>query len=174
MGCALKSIFRPILVYFPPKNRLLRAGHLPADASGVHLEHCRPNNDTINGLREAAVSKPGAILECHWQPSDGEFSDALAAFLIGAGDSHFIGKGFWDDIPSLGGLPDFADHWDSTFDRPLGPPLGPATYVGRQATYGQWTRRYTSGTEVTSTWTANAADPTKWVGTIRWETQGVG
>ena len=143
-------------------------GHLPVNAAGVHLEHCRPNNNTINGLRDAAVSKPGAILECHWQPSDGEFNDALAAFLIGAGNSHYIGKGFWDDIPSLGGQADFGDHWDVSFERPLGAPGGDATYVGGAA-YGQWTRFFGSGTSrtvVTSTMGGHPNDMTRWVGAI--------
>ena len=78
-------------------------GHLPDDADGIHAERCRPTNDTVNALQRLAQTRPGKIVECHFQTdNDGYFLDALAAFLIGAGDGHYFGFGFWDDIPSLG------------------------------------------------------------------------
>ena len=69
-------------------------GHLPDDADGIHAARCRPTNDTINALQRVARTRPGKIVECHFQPgNDGDFLDALAAFLIGAGDGHFFGLG---------------------------------------------------------------------------------
>ena len=59
-------------------------GHLPDTADGIHAEHCHPTNDTVNALRRLAQTRPGKIVECHYQTdNDGYFLDALAAFLVG-------------------------------------------------------------------------------------------
>ena len=141
-------------------------GHLPDSADGVHAEHCRPTNATILSLQRMARTQPGKIIECHFQPdNDGYLLDSLAAFLIGAGEGHFFGFGFWDDIPSLGGQPDFSDHWDDMFRRRLGQPLGDGTYYPQTHS---WLRAFASGTQVTSTWHAprTETEAGRWEGVI--------
>ena len=93
------------------------------------------------------------------------YNASLAAFLIGAGEGHFFGFGFWDDIPSLGGQPDFSDHWDDMFRRRLGQPLGDGTYYPQTHS---WLRAFASGTQVTSTWHAprTETEAGRWEGVI--------
>jgi hypothetical protein len=62
----------------------------------------------------------------------------LAAFLVGAGTNCFFGGGSWTaNHTSREGVT-----WYPEYDRPLGPPLGPAN----KSSDGTLTRRFQSGT----------------------------
>ena len=54
-----------------------------------------------------------------------KFESALAAFLVAAGTNHFFGAGSWTcNHTSREGVT-----WWPEYDRPLGEPLGPATFL---------------------------------------------
>ena len=85
-------------------------------------------------------------------PCTSDLTNYIAAFLIGAGEYSYFGYGDWyaeeDDTKPL--------TWRVEYDKPLGPPKGPAMYKD-----GVWTRSFTSGTEVTFNAKSNN-------GTIKW------
>ena len=119
-------------------------GALPTTATGVHSEHCAPNNETINGLRRAGREHPGKIVQCHFtEDRSGMGQDvhhSIAAFLIGMSEHHYWGVGFWDNKPEYGGQPDFSDHWVAdVYDRQLGQPNGDGVYNART---GEWSRGF--------------------------------
>merc|ERR1719473_842717 len=117
--------------------------------SGALCESCPASNHTIQilqGLTAASKAQGRRLLyECHYNPlKDGSLMDAIAAFLVGAGEYHYFGKGQWR--PFGGPAKDFPDHWvDGVFGRKLGEPAGavydPSTHM--------WSRTFASGTNVT-------------------------
>ena len=127
-------------------NGLLMGKDAPELGDHVHgvLEEggCYKRNSTVNTLRNltararaAGAAAKAWVYQCHaYDASD----DSLAAFLAGAGDGHFF---------TVGGWYNGADgHWTDDFARPLGSPLGDATYNGTT-----WHRSFESGTNVTFT-----------------------
>ena len=96
------------------------------------------------------------VYNCHStckQKEDG-CTDAVAAFLIGAGEYHYFGLGAWEDENG-----DFSGHWiDGLFNRPLGAPVGEATY---NTSSGVWRRAFATGTVVLFNTTSNT-------GSIAW------
>jgi hypothetical protein len=91
----------------------------------------------------------GYLVQAHVEPGlvkcgCGEcMLNALAAFLIGAGEDCYFGTGAW--IAS--GLQDVENRWcPELFERPLGVPLANAT---KDEATGRYTRSFKSGTHVT-------------------------
>lgn len=70
---------------------------------------------------------------CHNNTADG-IKD-LAAFLIVANEYSYFGCSSWEDQPT----------WVAEYDKPLGPPLGPAVY---STATGAWARSFAHGTNV--------------------------
>eukprot|EP00039_Didymoeca_costata_P028493 m.21213 g.21213 ORF g.21213 m.21213 type:complete len:398 (-) comp7079_c0_seq2:77-1270(-) len=109
-------------------------------ANGVLHEGCQAVNDTVFTLqnltaRAKAAGNPKWVYQCH---GEGQIN-ALAAFLIGAGDGHYFSCGGWNDGAD--------GHWiDDLFSKPLGAPLGDGVY---DASKGCWTRSFAKGTKVT-------------------------
>ena len=107
--------------------------------NGALHEGCDAENATIltlqNLTRRAAALGKRLIYQCHGK---GQL-DEMAAFLIGVGEHQYYGCGGWN------GGPDFSSHRPAEFDRPLGAPKAAGAY---NATTGEWTREFASGTEV--------------------------
>lgn len=129
--------------------------------NGVIQENaCYKRNSTVNNLRNltarARAAGPASkawVFQCHGQAND---HDTLAAFLVGAGNGHFLTTGGWN-----GGA---AGHWSSDFERPLGEPLADAVYNGTA-----WSRSFKSGTRVTFTPHTNSQGKDMGgTGTIAW------
>ena len=96
------------------------------------------------------------VFQCHGRDTS---NDTIAAFLIGAGDGHFLTVGGWDDGAVTG-------HWSPDFERPLGPPLADATYDHATAT---WHRSFAGGAHVTFTPHINAnGQDMGGTGTVLW------
>lgn len=110
---------------------------------------CYKRNHTVNNLRNLTQRReanlPASkqwVYQCHTsEPPD---NATMAAFLVGAGDGHYLTVGGWH-----GGT---NGHWTADFARPLGPPLADATYNGTS-----WHREFASGTTAIFTPHINAA-----------------
>ena len=76
--------------------------------------------------------------QCH---TTGSVNTSLAAFLIGAGEDHYIATGGWHQA---GPAP--ISNRPAILDFPLGAPTGDATYDAATTT---WHRSFASGTKVT-------------------------
>merc|ERR1712228_43650 len=71
--------------------------------------------------------------------------DRAAAFLIGAGDDHYLTAGGWHSEGGDNGT--LATHWfPELFAQPLGEPLSDAVY---DPAIARWSRAFKSGTKVT-------------------------
>jgi len=109
------------------------------------VEGFRPNQESIKELQAGAAK--GYLVQAHVSVRDEVTScgcdcmnDAVAAFLVGAGDYSFFGSGTW----ITKSLEEITRQWcPSFFERPLGRPLEDATLVG-----GVYTRHFQSGTWV--------------------------
>ena len=105
--------------YVPDGNQLAAFKHDgPNFIDEVHVDHCRVGSNGTGSLSDM-------------------YRSSLAAFLIGASEYSYYGcTNGW-------GFSDGWELWSDDYDRPLGPPLGPAN---RTAT--GWRRKFQSGTEV--------------------------
>ena len=106
----------------------------------VQIEFFRADNDSITELMLGA--SVGQVMQAHvpvFEDCHGDLINYMAAFLIGAGKYSYFGCGHWnatgDDIEPL--------IWHTEYDKPLGTPLGPATY-----SEGIWKREFAKGTKV--------------------------
>ena len=73
-------------------------------------------------------------------------TDTAAAFLCGAGADAYFATAGWRAKPGDVDRGNFSTHWlPSIMGRPLGPPLGDATY---DASAGLWSRAFATGTKV--------------------------
>jgi hypothetical protein len=123
---------------------------------------CMRRNYSVNNLRNltarARAAGPAAknwVFQCHGGTS-ALTNDTIAAFLVGAGDGHFLTTGGWN-----GGA---AGHWADEFNKPLGEPLADAIYNGTS-----WSRDFKSGTHVTFTPHINShGKDMGGTGTIEW------
>ena len=130
--------------------------------NAILREGCTASNATINAFRNlsAIAKKTGRqyVAQCHFGHPEYKIplnlstaEDTAAAFLCGAGDDHYFVTGGWRTkaAPNGHGEDDhgnFSTHWlPSIMGRPLGVPLGDATY---DMVSGVWTRRFGSGTVV--------------------------
>lgn len=107
---------------------------------------------TFGVLQKAA--KTGVLVEAHAHACPPTVPD-VAAFLVAAEEHSYYGCGPWYEPAARfgGGGP----HWFGDFyDRPLGPPTGPATVAGKL-----WRRSFGKGTSV-------AFDAGTFNATIRW------
>ena len=110
--------------------------------NGALCEHCPPNNDTINLLRNLTSKSKSMnkrlIYECR---GSGDVHE-IAAFLIGVGPYQYYGMGGWNDGISMA-----ADkHWlDGVFDQKLGEPNSDGIF---DFTTKKWKRSFYSGTTV--------------------------
>jgi hypothetical protein len=133
------------------------AAELGDHVNAVLHEGCSSNNGTINLLRGLAAKAKAMgqrqLYQCH--TTGGLNADIIAAFLIGAGDDHYIASGGWYDGAVKG-------HWSPLLDRPLGDPLGDAAY---DAVSTNWTRSFASGTKVTFSASKGAGD-------VEWASRG--
>ena len=123
---------------------------------------CYKRNSTVNNLRNltararaAGAASKNWVFECHGQDYS---NDTLAAFLVGAGNGHYLAVGGWYN--GVDG------HWSDDFARPLGAPLADATYDHTTET---WYRSFESGTNVTFTPHINSkGQDMGGTGTISW------
>ena len=109
-------------------------------ANAVLQEGCSASNGTIVMLRGLAAKAKALgkrlVYQCHISAPDE--TGNVPAFLIGAGDDHYLTTGGWHS--------GVQGHWYSPlFERPLGHPLGDAVYNNDTHT---WTRAFRSGTHV--------------------------
>ena len=123
--------------------------------NAVQLEFFEANNESINNLSLGLAN--GKVMQAHVpihtvDCKTGDLTDYIAAFLIAAGEHSYFGCGMWytyyNDTEAL--------TWRPEYDRPLGAPLGPATYKD-----GLWKREFARGTKVQFDTTSNT-------GTISW------
>ena len=122
----------------------------------VQIEFFKPNNDSIVELMLGV--EVGQVVQVHvpvyLDICNGDLTDYIAAFLIGAGEYSYFGCGRWntsnDDTSAF--------IWRPEYDKPLGAPTGPATYRN-----GVWKRKFSRGTSV-------KFDTTTKTGTIEWGT----
>ena len=110
--------------------------------NAVLHEGCESNNATITLLRsitaKARAMKKRLLYQCH---TTGSVNRSLAAFLIGAGEDHYIATGGWH---ASGKNP--ISNRPAILDYPIGAPMGDATYDAATTT---WHRSFASGTKVT-------------------------
>eukprot|EP00935_MAST-01C_sp_MAST-1C-sp1_P001718 g1718.t1 len=118
------------------------AAELGDHVNAVLHEGCESTNGTITLLRsitaKARTMKKRLLYQCH---TTGNVNASLAAFLIGAGEDHYIATGGWHDA---GRTP--ISNRPAILDYPLGAPTGDATYDAATTT---WHRSFASGTKVT-------------------------
>ena len=115
------------------------------------IEYFRANNDSINGLIEGV--RKGKVMEAHvpiFVDCNGDITDYLAAFLVGAGNYSYFGCGQWssDDNEPW--------YWRPEYSYPLGEPVSAPSYNN-----GVWRRVFANGVLAMFD-TANNK------GTIRW------
>jgi len=111
-------------------------------------EGCANSEANILGLQNmsATAKRLGRrlVYECHAKrcsPSDTCLHNA-AAFLIGAGENHYFGKGGWNQPGD-----DFSSHWlPDLFGKPLGAPLADGV---KDTKTGIWSRSFAHGVNVT-------------------------
>jgi hypothetical protein len=123
----------------------------------VQIEFFSPKNTSITNLMMGLQN--GQVMQAHVPVKvkcDGDLTDYIAAFLIGAEKGAYFGCGDW----STEGDDDAPFHWHPVYDKPLGAPLSSANY---QNNTGIWTRQFSSGTNVTFSTSTNQ-------GTILWGT----
>ena len=140
-------------------NERLLIGKVPDQpyVKAAQIEFFHPNNDSINNLTEGV--RNGKVMQAHMAlgaPCEGDITDYLAAFLVAVGKYSYYGCGIW----STTGNDSSSFFWHPEYDKPLGAPLGPATYTGRV-----WKRQFASGTKVTFDTSNNK-------GTIEWGSVG--
>ena len=131
--------------------------------NGALHEGCAASNDTINTLRNlTALAKAQGrrlIYQCHANSGN---TDEVAAFLVGAGEYHYFGKGGWNGVGAHG---NFSEHWmEGIFGRRLGEPLADATYDVRSST---WSRSFKGGTRVVFNARTNTGNIT-WEDRVPW------
>lgn len=141
--------------YFIGKNWPELGDHVNA----VLEEGCPPRNDTIVMLQNLTATaqklRQRLIYQCHTFHLD---ESTLAVFLCGAGPDHYIAIGGWNWDHS-----GFPGHWDPSFEKPLGEPLGAAAYDAETTV---WTRTFASGTVASFNATSN-------IGRVDWASDGV-
>ena len=121
----------------------------------AQIEFFSASNASINELMLGVKNKK--FVQAHVPVSErctNDFTNYMAAFLIGAGENCYFGCGNWhaagnDTVPFM---------WHPEYDKSLGVPNGPATYKD-----GIWRREFASGTRVTF-------DSHQKKGTIMWKT----
>lgn len=133
--------------------------------NAAQIETGAANQASIDELRASAAHKK--LVQFHVGASGSDYApcldktsfvNALAAFLIGAGDLAFFGCGPWHSAIGWPALRDAV--WHDEYDKPLGAPLGDAKLVN-----GSYTRVFASGTTVT-------LDTRSWQGKIAWAKWG--
>ena len=122
----------------------------------IQIEFFSANNNSINELILGVAN--GKVVQAHVPVSvdcTGDLTNYMAAFLIGAGKYSYFGCGKWnsvnDDTKAL--------TWRPEYDKPLGEPIGSATYSNNI-----WSREFAKGTKVEFDVSTNK-------GTITWGTK---
>lgn len=136
-------------------NDKLLIGKVPGQpyVKSVQIEFFVADNDSINALMVGVQN--GEVVQAHVPvnvPCRGDLTSYIAAFLVAAGKYSYFGCGNWNTV----GNDTTAFYWHPEYDKPLGAPLGTATYAG-----GVWKRQFASGTMVTFDTSTNK-------GTVDW------